>query len=63
MYAVGVLLTEGGSSAGFRINLASDGLVGMLPVFATKDAAIEAYPSSQIIEIETVIKTEEPTNG
>jgi hypothetical protein len=59
MYAVGVLLTEGGSNAGFRINLASDGCVGMLPVFATKQDALDAYPNFQLIEIEATQQPKE----
>ena len=59
MYAVGVLLTEGGSDVGVRINLASDGCIGMLPVFATKEDALEAFPSFQLIRIEATQQQKE----
>ena len=54
MYAVGVIIGSMSTNLRLDADLSNKkiGMVGMMPVFDTKEAALKEYPNNDIIELQ-----------
>ena len=53
MFVVGKVITQAASSLGLPIDMRmNDDMVGMMPVYNTREAAEKDYPNSEIMALE-----------